>query len=98
MSFSGKTCIVTGAALGIGAACTRLLAERGIEKLILVDRESGSPGPLTTDCHVEWLVGDVADQGLWHELENSGAGSLDYALRDAGVSTGSHIVDLSFAD
>lgn len=37
MTFKGKTALITGAAQGIGAATARLLRERGIASLILLD-------------------------------------------------------------
>ena len=63
--FAGKTALVTGAASGIGAACARWLAGRGIGRLMLVDRDEAGLGGLDLACQTAQFVGDVADPALW---------------------------------
>lgn len=94
MSFEGRTYLVTGAASGIGAACARLLAERGAAKLVLVDRDEVA---LDLACPADRITGDVADPALWDRVEDAQY-SLEGAVLNAGVASGSLIADLSFED
>ncbi|HYP01147.1 MAG TPA: SDR family oxidoreductase [Pyrinomonadaceae bacterium] len=75
-SVSGKVVLITGAARGIGAACARLLAERGA-RLSLVglepERLSELAATLAGDGHI-WFECDVTDQTA---LERAVAGTLD---------------------
>ena len=89
---------MTGAASGIGAACVRRLAEGGVERFVLVDREpldTEALGLADRDCAT--FRGDVADPGLWDEVE-AGAGPLDGAVINAGVASGGPIADTGFAE
>ena len=49
------------------------------------------------DCEVELVVGSVADEMLWAELEPRMAG-LDHAVVNAGIGAGGKLQELSFAD
>jgi NAD(P)-dependent dehydrogenase (short-subunit alcohol dehydrogenase family) len=89
--FSGKAILITGAASGIGAACARWLAERGAERLVLIDREE------TGFCSPATFVGDVADPALWEHVE-ANAGPIDHAIVNAGIGAGGAVADLSFED
>lgn len=95
--FSGRTALITGGATGMGAATARWLDARGIERLIIVDRNAEAMSALGLRCKVEEIVGDVADPALWNKLESAGA-PLDHALINAGISIGGKLVDLDFAD
>ncbi len=88
--FSTATVLVTGAASGIGAATTRLLADRGAS-LILMDHNAGGLAPF---AGARTLVGDVADPGLWASADLSG---LTHAVINAGIAYGGPpIADLAF--
>ena len=65
MDFSGKAALITGAAMGIGAAVAELLAERGA-KVALLDRDNAQLEELSArlraeGSEVEPIVGDLRD-------------------------------------
>ena len=93
--FSGRIALVTGAASGIGAACAKLLAERGAAKLILVDVDADGMAALDLDCEVECVTGSVADEALWDAIQPKLEG-LDHAVVNAGVGGFGAIDELSF--
>jgi len=95
--FAGRSALVTGAASGIGAACAQALAQRGASKLFLVDVDEAGLNALDLDCEVEAVIGSVADQALWEELETRMQG-LDHAVVNAGIATGGALVDLPFSE
>lgn len=91
--FSGKTCLVTGAASGIGAATARMIAKECAARLILVDRE---PIGFNLPCPVSAYVGDVADEGLWRRIESE-VPALDLALLNAGIADAAPIAEIELA-
>ena len=93
--FSGRIALVTGAASGIGAACAKLLAERGAAKLILVDVDAEGMAALDLDCEVECVTGSVADEALWEAIQPKLEG-LDHVVVNAGVGGFGAIDELSF--
>lgn len=95
--FDGRTALVTGAASGIGAACATALAERGCAKLWLVDVDPAGLERLELGCEVEHVIGSVADEALWAELEPRLAG-LDHAVVNAGIGGGGQIAELEFGE
>ncbi|MDJ0642817.1 MAG: SDR family oxidoreductase [Erythrobacter sp.] len=95
--FEGRSALVTGAASGIGAACAKALAERGVARLFLVDVDETGMAELRLDCDVEIIVGSVADEALWQDLEPRMSG-LDHAVVNAGIGAGGKLSELSFAD
>lgn len=95
--FAGRSALVTGAASGIGAACARALAARGAAKLTLVDVDAAGLAALDLPCEVEAVVGSVADEALWEELEPRLAG-LDHAVVNAGIGGSGTIAALTFAE
>jgi NAD(P)-dependent dehydrogenase (short-subunit alcohol dehydrogenase family) len=95
--FAGRSALVTGAASGIGAACARNLADRGVAKLFLVDVDQAGLDALALDCEVVSVIGSVADQELWQALEPQMAG-LDHAIVNAGIGSGGSIFDLEFKE
>ena len=94
--FAGRSALVTGAASGIGGACTGWLAERGIARLVLVDRDTAALDTLDLPCTIERHAGDVADPALWEWVE-AAIGSIDFAILNAGIADGCPIADLDFA-
>ena len=95
--FEGRTALVTGAASGIGAACARLLDQRGASKLFLVDVDEAGMRALDLACEVEFVTGSVADEALWSKLEPELSG-LDHAVVNAGIASNGPIAEISFAD
>ena len=92
--FSGKSALVTGAASGIGAACARWLDAHGVARLVLIDRVDVA---LDLSCAVERHTGDVGDPEFWRAIEPK-LGRLDHAVVNAGVASGSPIVETGFAE
>jgi 2-keto-3-deoxy-L-fuconate dehydrogenase len=95
--FAGRTALVTGAASGIGAACAVWLAERGIARLVLVDRDGPGLERLALPCAAANFAGDVADPALWERIEAE-AGPLDHAVINAGIGAGSPLAETTFED
>jgi len=97
MTFFGKTAMVTGAASGIGAACSRWLDAQGIGKLVLVDRDGDGLSRLELDCECSRIVGDVTDEELWDRLEKE-VSSLDHAVLNAGIAAGGLLPQTTLED
>jgi NAD(P)-dependent dehydrogenase (short-subunit alcohol dehydrogenase family) len=95
--FAGRGALVTGAASGIGKACAEWLAQRGIARLVLVDRDAAALDTLDLPCAVERHAGDVADPALWEQVEAS-LGSIHHAVLNAGIANGHPIAELAFDD
>jgi 2-keto-3-deoxy-L-fuconate dehydrogenase len=95
LDFSGQAILVTGAASGIGAACAKWLAAHGAARLLLVDRDAEGLNRLGLDAAT--FIGDVADPALWARIEAE-AGSLNHAVINAGIASGSPIAQTSFED
>lgn len=95
--FEDRTCLVTGAASGIGLAAAKLFADGGA-KLVLVDIDGDAlerewSGRTGVSCH----AGDVGDEDFWNALENT-LPNIDHAIVNAGISSGGPIAELDFAE
>lgn len=91
------TCLVTGAASGIGAATARLLAERGADQLILVDRDEAALDELDLESDVTRIIGDVSDPLLWRRFEEQ-VPQIDRAVLNAGITASGTIAETEFDD
>lgn len=97
LDFTGRKMLITGAASGIGAACARLMAERGAAQLVLTDIDRTALDALALDTETVRLAGDVSDPAHWDEVAPHLAG-LDHAVLNAGVASGGPISALDFAE
>jgi NAD(P)-dependent dehydrogenase (short-subunit alcohol dehydrogenase family) len=90
--FSGKVALVTGAAMGIGAAVAELLAERGAS-ITLVDRDATPLAQLaskfsTMGAQVETVVGDLRELDVLEQAIKRTIGrfeKLDILTNNAGI-------------
>jgi NAD(P)-dependent dehydrogenase (short-subunit alcohol dehydrogenase family) len=81
MRLSGKVCVITGAASGIGAESARLFAAEGAT-VVGVDLEPGSPGALA-------LVADVTDEEQVRDMYAQAReryGRIDVLFNNAGIN------------
>ncbi|HYG07282.1 MAG TPA: D-threitol dehydrogenase [Stenotrophomonas sp.] len=88
--FSGRTAVVSGGAAGIGAACARLLAERGAQVAVL-DRDPGVamraralPGPGHLGVQVDLCQLPALRAAANAALD--GLGRIDMLVNSAGVA------------
>jgi NAD(P)-dependent dehydrogenase (short-subunit alcohol dehydrogenase family) len=95
--FTNAIGLITGAASGIGAAVATQLAQSGARKLILLDNEEERlrDFAFTLPCERQIVIGDVADEQLWTREDLTG---LTHAVVNAGVGSGSPILDTDFAE
>jgi NAD(P)-dependent dehydrogenase (short-subunit alcohol dehydrogenase family) len=90
--FSGRAALVTGAAMGIGAAVAELLAERGAA-VAVVDRDGASLEEVArrlrgAGAEVETVIGDVRHPDVLEEAVARAVqrfGRLDVLSNNAGV-------------
>lgn len=95
--FQDKTCLITGAASGIGLATARLVAERG-GALVLVDIDGETLSREWSEApSIRLHAGDAGDEAFWQSIE-TGLDPIDHALVNAGVGSGGEIATLDFAE
>ncbi len=90
--------IITGAANGIGAACTRTFADAGWD-LVLVDRDEDALGRVAGS--VEALPGDVTERKVNEAavaLAEDRFGQLDAVVANAGVNLARSLDDTTDED
>ncbi|GAA1987633.1 SDR family NAD(P)-dependent oxidoreductase [Catenulispora subtropica] len=105
MSLSGKSCLVTGAASGIGRATARELARDGA-RLVAADIDAAGLEALTEELEAEGrtvvsVAGDVSDDADVRNMVNSALdayGRLDVAVANAGILPLSDLLGTSEQD
>ena len=101
MRLQGRTAIVTGAASGMGRACSILFAENGA-KVLAVDRPGTDlEGTAKSKDGIAMLASDIAEPGaperiVAHALQEFGR--LDILMNNAGVSHRAPVEELQEAD
>jgi NAD(P)-dependent dehydrogenase (short-subunit alcohol dehydrogenase family) len=96
----GKVAIVTGAAMGIGEAIARRLAEAGA-RLVLVDVDEDALAVVAKDLDAVAVVGDVRSPDLATEAVQRAThdlGSLDVLVNNAAVLRTARLHELSVED
>ena len=84
----GKIALVTGAASGIGEACSRQFAAQGC-RLLLLDRDVDRLKMLAAELDARVVAGDVTDEDTVERAVaacEAHLGGLDYAVNSAGVA------------
>jgi NAD(P)-dependent dehydrogenase (short-subunit alcohol dehydrogenase family) len=79
MDISGSTALVTGAASGIGAACARLLAERGAT-VVVADVQADKGEALAEELGLRFVECDVREEAQVQAAVDA-AGEADGGLR-----------------
>jgi len=101
-NFTDKTCLVTGAASGIGLEVSRLLADSGAE-VILVDRDEQRLITARETCTENAtipplaILADVSIKADVNRMMNESLarfGKIDYLVTSAGVLYRSNFVDI----
>ncbi|MFK7792308.1 MAG: SDR family oxidoreductase [Devosiaceae bacterium] len=81
---TGKTCIVTGAAKGIGAAIARAYAAEGAH-VVVTDVNNQVGGALAEEIDARFFHLDVADEEDWRALEDAYP-AIDVLVNNAGIT------------
>lgn len=95
----GKVGIVTGAASGIGAATSRVMAREGA-KLVLTDIDDAAGGALAEAIGATYLHLDVSEEEGWPGViaAAEALGRLDVLVANAGIGIMGSALDMSLKD
>jgi len=88
MRVSGKVCLVTGGASGIGAALCRRFAAEGAEGVVVVDRDADGAGAVAAEIGGQALACDVSsepDVRSMVEAATDRYGRIDLLCNNAGI-------------
>ncbi len=103
MKVSGKICVVTGAAGGIGEAVARRYVKEGAKGVVVADRDAARLEKVAKDIGALAVAGDIGQeadvQKLIAEAEKK-FGQIDVFFSNAGIGRGGHedALDKDWAD
>ncbi len=95
MDLSGKNCIITGAASGIGAACARRFAQDGA-RVAVVDVNADGAAKVADEIGGIAITCDLADADAIAAMVTEAEGSLgptDVLFNNAGIASGGGPLD-----
>jgi NAD(P)-dependent dehydrogenase (short-subunit alcohol dehydrogenase family) len=94
MDLTGRRCVLTGAAGGIGLAMAKAALERGAEHVVLVDldEERLAQAAAGIGDQASAVAGDVADAALLKRAFDA-CGRVDGFFANAGIGTGTGLGD-----
>ena len=84
---SGKVCIVTGGASGIGASTARVFSNEGAA-VVISDIQDELGQKLATEIGAHYIHHDVSDEAAWHSISDkvqAEHGRLDVLVNNAGM-------------
>lgn len=98
----GKVAVVTGGAMGIGAATARLLAEEGAS-VVVADLAEAEGQALVAELATPglFLRHDVSSEADWDELARTVTarfGRIDILVNNAAIQIPASIADVTYAD
>jgi NAD(P)-dependent dehydrogenase (short-subunit alcohol dehydrogenase family) len=95
----GKVGIITGAASGIGAATSRVLAREGA-RLVLTDIDDAAGAALAEDIGATYLHLDVSEEDGWPAVVAAAEafGRLDVLVANAGIGIMGSALEMSLKD
>jgi NAD(P)-dependent dehydrogenase (short-subunit alcohol dehydrogenase family) len=104
-NLEGKVVLVTGAAVGIGAACAKVIAHEGAHVILTdVDETRGEETVAAIRAEggkAEFHRHDVTDEARWIEIvtrTEQQFGRLDALVSNAGIGLAVPVVDMTLAD
>ncbi|HVZ06376.1 glucose 1-dehydrogenase [Rhodopila sp.] len=95
----GRVGIITGAAMGIGAATARTLAKEGA-RLVLTDLDDKAGAAVAEEVGGIYLHHDVTDEDTWPSVAAAAEklGRLDIVVANAGIGIMGNAIDMSLKD
>jgi len=97
---SGRVCIVTGAAQGIGEACARRFAREGA-KVVLADLDDARGQAVAQELGGSYVHCDVGDKAQVDALVRQAMlahGRIDVLVNNAGIFKAADFLDITEAD
>jgi 3-oxoacyl-[acyl-carrier protein] reductase len=93
------TCLITGAASGIGAALTRRVARTGMRLVLHTRRnraglEAVASQAVASGAETVLVYGDLSEQSTCETVVATCAGQLDWLVSNAGFSNNKRVADL----
>ena len=101
LDLSGRTAIVTGASLGIGAATVKLLADHGATVAFCARGQAGIDELAAYSPNITGFVADMADAGSTQSFlaaANEQVGAADILVNNVGASPSRNFLYMEDAD